>query len=85
MIKAQFRLFLPSSSFSRQASCLINHLLEFASHLLQANYDIRTIQELLGRLLNLSETVPATFSTFALFSKVLEVTCTGGKSWMKVV
>jgi len=36
------------------------------------------------RLLNLSETVPALFSTFAPFSKVLKVTCIGGKSWMKV-
>ncbi len=43
------------------------------------------LYEELTRLLNLSETVPATFSTFALFSKVLEVTCIGGKSWMKVV
>ena len=36
------------------------------------------------RLLNLSETVPALFSTSAPFSKALKVTCIGGKSWMKV-
>ena len=37
-----------------------------------------------GRLLDLSETVPALFSTPAPFSKALKVTCIGGKSWMKV-
>jgi hypothetical protein len=42
------------------------------------------IREVITRLLNLSETVPALFSTFASFSKVLKVTCIGGKSWMKV-
>ena len=48
----------------------------------------RRVAELLlgrgGRLLNLSETVPALFSISAPFSKALKVTCIGGKSWMKV-
>ena len=38
----------------------------------------------LARLLNLSEIVPALFSTSAPFSKALKGTCIGDKSWMKV-
>ena len=40
--------------------------------------------EVVARLLNLSETVPAPFSTFAPFSKALEVACIGDKPCMKV-